>query len=82
MREGGRTKLTDGHRGGLGHFAVLFAKALGAEVYVLSHSADKEKPVREMGADHFVNINEKEWYKPYAVRVIDRDALYPSEAKG
>ncbi|KAF2479095.1 NADPH-dependent medium chain alcohol dehydrogenase [Neohortaea acidophila] len=51
--------------GGLGHYAVLFAKALGAEVYVLSHSADKEKAVREMGADHFININEKDWHKPY-----------------
>lgn len=46
-------------------------------MYVLSHSADKEKAVREMGADHFININEKDWHKPYNVRVAGRDALYP-----
>lgn len=40
--------------GGLGHYAVLFAKALGAEVYVFSHSNSKEEDARKMGADHFV----------------------------
>lgn len=35
--------------GGLGHFAVMFAKALGAEVYVLSTSPDKKEDVMKMG---------------------------------
>nr|POE46983.1 nadp-dependent alcohol dehydrogenase 6 [Quercus suber] len=52
--------------GGLGHFAVLWAVALGAEVYVLSHSPNKEKDAKEMGAHHFINTNEKDWHKPYA----------------
>lgn len=51
--------------GGLGHFAVMFAKALGAEVYVLSHSEDKKEDVMKMGAKEFINVNEEEWYKPY-----------------
>lgn len=47
--------------GGLGHYAVQFAKAMGAHVTVLSHSASKEKDVREMGADDFVLTSNKGW---------------------
>ena len=32
----------------------MFAKALGAEVYVFSHSNHKEADAKKMGADHFV----------------------------
>ena len=38
--------------GGLGHMAVKFAHAFGAEVTVLSHSLRKEADARRMGADH------------------------------
>ena len=51
--------------GGLGHFAVMFAKALGAEVVVFSHSPDKKQDALKMGADEFVVTSEEEWYKPY-----------------
>jgi alcohol dehydrogenase (NADP+) len=40
--------------GGLGHMGVKYAHALGAEVTVLSHSANKEADAKKMGADHFV----------------------------
>jgi uncharacterized zinc-type alcohol dehydrogenase-like protein len=40
--------------GGLGHMAVKFAVALGAEVTVVSTSASKEKDARSLGAHHFV----------------------------
>lgn len=40
--------------GGLGHLAVLFAKALGAEVTVFSHSDSKRDDAHALGADHFV----------------------------
>jgi uncharacterized zinc-type alcohol dehydrogenase-like protein len=40
--------------GGLGHMGVKFAHALGAEVTVLSHSANKEADAKKMGADHFI----------------------------
>lgn len=40
--------------GGLGHMAVKFAVAMGAEVTVLSTSASKEKDAMKLGAHHFV----------------------------
>jgi uncharacterized zinc-type alcohol dehydrogenase-like protein len=49
-----------GHRlavlglGGLGHMAVKFAAAMGAEVTVLSTSPDKEKDAIQLGAHKFV----------------------------
>ncbi|KAK3056590.1 hypothetical protein LTR09_002383 [Extremus antarcticus] len=51
--------------GGLGHFAVMFAAALGAEVYVFSHSPDKKEDALKMGAKEFVVTTGDEWYKPY-----------------
>ncbi|MHB1544576.1 MAG: NAD(P)-dependent alcohol dehydrogenase [Gammaproteobacteria bacterium] len=41
--------------GGLGHMAVKLAKAMGAEVTVLSHSARKQAGALKLGADHFVD---------------------------
>lgn len=41
--------------GGLGHMAVKFGVALGAEVTVLSTSASKQHDALELGAHHFVN---------------------------
>ena len=41
--------------GGLGHMAVKFAKAFGAEVTVISHSESKrEEACGRLGADHFI----------------------------
>ncbi|MDB5283250.1 MAG: Zn-dependent alcohol dehydrogenase [Bacteroidota bacterium] len=40
--------------GGLGHMAVKFAASMGAEVTVLSTSANKEKDAKELGAHKFV----------------------------
>jgi uncharacterized zinc-type alcohol dehydrogenase-like protein len=50
--------------GGLGHMGVKFAVAMGAEVTVLSHSANKESDARTMGAHHFVLTKREEWNKP------------------
>ena len=53
-------KIGKGHRvavlglGGLGHMAVKFAVAMGAEVTVLSTSANKEKDAKDLGAHYFV----------------------------
>lgn len=46
--------------GGLGHLAVRFAKAMGAEVTVFSHSKNKEEDARDLGADHFVYSGDSE----------------------
>jgi alcohol dehydrogenase (NADP+) len=48
--------------GGLGHFGILWAKALGAEVWALSHSPHKEADARKLGADHYVLTTEDNWW--------------------
>ncbi|KAI0091857.1 GroES-like protein [Irpex rosettiformis] len=47
--------------GGLGHYAILFAKALGAEVWAFTHSPDKIEDAKELGADHIVDTNNKDF---------------------
>ncbi|KAI1424228.1 alcohol dehydrogenase [Xylaria sp. FL1777] len=54
--------------GGLGHFAVMFASALGAEVTVISHSPRKKEDALKLGAKHFVSSGEKDWAKPLAFK--------------
>jgi uncharacterized zinc-type alcohol dehydrogenase-like protein len=55
-----RWKVGRGHKiavlglGGLGHMAVKFASAFGAEVTMLSTSPSKEEDARRLGAHHFV----------------------------
>ena len=52
--------------GGLGHYAVLFAVAMGAEVTVVSHSPKKKEDAMKMGAKHFVATGEdKNWHEAY-----------------
>jgi uncharacterized zinc-type alcohol dehydrogenase-like protein len=46
--------------GGLGHMAVKFAVAMGAEVTVLSRSDSKrDEALRKLGAAHFVNTTDR-----------------------
>jgi alcohol dehydrogenase len=40
--------------GGLGHLAVQYAKAAGFDTIAISHSPDKDKLIRELGADEIV----------------------------
>jgi alcohol dehydrogenase len=40
--------------GGLGHLAVQYAKAAGFETIAISHSPDKDRMIRELGADEIV----------------------------
>jgi D-arabinose 1-dehydrogenase-like Zn-dependent alcohol dehydrogenase len=40
--------------GGLGHLAVQYAKAAGFTTIAVSHSPDKDKMIRELGADEIV----------------------------
>ncbi|QZK90249.1 NAD(P)-dependent alcohol dehydrogenase [Flavobacterium sp. CHNK8] len=53
-------KVGKGHKlavlglGGLGHMAVKFGVAFGAEVTVLSTSPDKEQDAKKLGAHHFI----------------------------
>lgn len=49
--------------GGLGHFAVLFAKALGAEEVVgISRKAEKRDEVLRLGADRYIaTADDQDW---------------------
>ena len=44
--------------GGLGHLAVQYAKAAGFETIAVSHSPDKDRLIRELGADEIVRDGE------------------------
>jgi alcohol dehydrogenase (NADP+) len=44
----------------------MFAKALGAEVYVISHSPNKKEDALKMGAKHFIVNDKDDWAEPYA----------------
>lgn len=45
--------------GGLGHMAVKLAKAMGAEVTVLTHSANKKAMAEALGADHVLVMSDE-----------------------
>jgi len=49
--------------GGLGHMAIQFAHAFGAEVTAFSTSADKEEEARALGAHKFINSRESKAIK-------------------
>lgn len=45
--------------GGLGHYAIMFAKAMGAEVYAFTHDKSKVEDIKKMGADHVIVTDDK-----------------------
>jgi len=49
--------------GGLGHYAVLFGNALGAEVTVFSRSNAKKEDALKMGAKRFIATSTPGWEK-------------------
>lgn len=68
--------------GGLGHFGVLFAKALGADKVVgISRKAEKRDDVLKLGADLYVSTDEdKDWQKHNA-QTLDLIICTVSSAK-
>ena len=54
--------------GGLGHFGLLYAKALGADkIVAISRSAAKKDDALKMGAEDFIATDEdKDWAKTHA----------------
>ncbi len=52
--------------GGLGHLALQFARALGAEVTALSRSASKKDEALELGAHQYYSTEEAETFKELA----------------
>ncbi len=54
--------------GGLGHMGLKLAKALGAEVTVLSHSPAKHKDALRLGANDFINTRKAGVFQKNAER--------------
>jgi alcohol dehydrogenase (NADP+) len=51
--------------GGLGHFGIMFAAALGCETYAISHSPHKEADAKALGAKHFICTKGNDWAKAW-----------------
>ncbi|BCR87847.1 NAD(P)-dependent alcohol dehydrogenase [Aspergillus chevalieri] len=68
--------------GGLGHFGLLFAKAMGAEqVVAISRKADKAADSLKMGADVYIGTDdEPDWATKYA-RSLDLIVCTVSSSK-
>ena len=52
--------------GGLGHFGIICAKAMGTEVWALAHTPNKKEEALKLDADHFVSTKDKNWAEPLA----------------
>lgn len=61
--------------GGLGHFAVQFAKALGATVYVFSHQPSKAADAMRLGADKFIATSDENFGKAFGPNGIELDYI-------
>jgi uncharacterized zinc-type alcohol dehydrogenase-like protein len=59
------TKVAVVGLGGLGHMAVKFAVAFGAEVTVISTSPSKVAEANKLGAHHFILAKDADALKPY-----------------
>ncbi|PKI85429.1 Adh7p [Malassezia vespertilionis] len=58
--------------GGLGHFGVMFAKAMDAEVIAISHSASKKEDALKMGASQFIATKEDpNWFERFKNKPFD-----------
>lgn len=68
--------------GGLGHFGVLFAKALGAaKVVAISRKADKREDSLKLGADLYIATGEDENWAKENARSLDLIISTVSSAK-
>jgi NADPH:quinone reductase len=56
----GGTVLVSGGAGGVGHYAVQFAKAAGATVIATISSDEKAKLARAAGADHLIDYKHED----------------------
>ncbi|KAI8072020.1 chaperonin 10-like protein [Thamnidium elegans] len=51
--------------GGLGHYGVKWAKAMGAKVIGMSHNDKKREIALELGCDEYLNTSDKEAFGAY-----------------
>lgn len=54
--------------GGLGHLAVQWSVALGADTYALSHSPDKSEDCKKLGAKGVILTNKEDWAKDWTCK--------------
>ncbi|KAK0615737.1 chaperonin 10-like protein [Bombardia bombarda] len=54
--------------GGLGHLALQFSKALGAETYALTHSPHKKGDAQTLGAQEVIVTSDDKWAEPHAFK--------------
>lgn len=47
--------------GGLGHFAIMWAHAMGCEVYVFSRSDAKKADAQKLGSSRFIATDAEDW---------------------
>ncbi|KAI1764315.1 NADP-dependent alcohol dehydrogenase C [Hypoxylon sp. FL1150] len=58
--------------GGLGHFGIIFAKALGADRVVgISRKSDKRDDALKLGADEYIATSEEEGWETKHARSLD-----------
>jgi len=55
--------------GGLGHYGIMFAKALGYETYAFTHSERKIEDIKKLGADHIINTNDPKFGEKHAMEL-------------
>jgi NADPH:quinone reductase-like Zn-dependent oxidoreductase len=77
----GQTVLVHG-TGGVALFGLQIAKALGAEVIVISGSEDKISRARALGADHCLNRRTGDWVEEIRRLTADRGADHILETIG
>jgi putative PIG3 family NAD(P)H quinone oxidoreductase len=65
--------LVHGGAGGIGSFAIQYAKSIGARVITTAGSKDKLNYCRSIGADHAFSYND-DW--PIAVREVAADGVH------
>ena len=65
LRSSADSRAPRAYSGGIGHFGILFAKALGAEVWAISRGTGKKADALAMGADGFLATQEKDWNVPH-----------------
>lgn len=59
------TKVGINGIGGIGHMAIMFAKALGAEVTAISRNDKKRELAKQLGADHYIATEEEDFSTKY-----------------
>jgi alcohol dehydrogenase (NADP+) len=66
--------------GGLGHFGLLFAKALGAQVVAISSSESKKQDAEKMGVSKFIVTSKGQNVFKENARTMDFISILQSES--